>query len=220
MEQLVVELERLADSLRIEGPAVLVRPRASRELLVRTWSLRWSLAQGARRRWLALAAQFDFAGYGELCELISLWAVDDECCERVAEAALWELGADALAAPLDAKVWDAYLDAIVIEKPWLTLGAMGAWEELSVAAIELGGRSGGLKLLAAVQDDAGTSRGSELAETLRGAALEPEETEELLEGISVAGVMGLRMMRWALGREEATVGVRAWRAPSWAAGQR
>lgn len=219
MERLVVKLERLADSLRIEGHMVLGRPRASRELLVRTWSLRWALARGERRRWLALASLFDLAGHGALRELISQWAVDDEYCERVAEAALWELGADALAAPLDARLWDAYFDAIVVEQPWATLGAAVAWEELSAAAIELGERSGALTRLAAVQEDGGASRGSELAEALRREALDQEETAGLLEGISITGVMGLRMMRWALGREEATGGVRAWRTSRWAAGQ-
>lgn len=218
MERLVVELERLADSLRIEGHAVLGKPRAGRELLVRTWSLRWALARGERRRWLTLESLFDLAGHGALRELISQWAVDDECCERVAEAALWELGADALAAPLDAKLWDAYFDAIVVEQPWAVLGAAVAWEELSAAAIELGERSGALTRLAAAPGG-GASRGGELAETLRREALDPEETAALLEGVSLAGVMGLRMMRWALGREEATGSVRAWRTSRWAAGQ-
>lgn len=219
MERFVVELERLVDGLRIEGHMVSGRPRAGRELLVRIWSLRWALAQGGRRRCLALATQFDLAGRGALRELVSGWAVDDESAERVAEAALWELGADAIEAPLDAKLWDAYFDAIVVEQPWAALGATAAWEELSAAAIELGERSRSSSRLTVMKEDTEDSRGSELAETLRREALDEEETAGLLEGVSIAGVMGPRMTRWALGREEVAGGVRAWRTSRWAAGQ-
>lgn len=219
MERFVVELERLVDALRIEGRLVAGRPRASRELLVRMWSLRWALARGGRRRSLALATQFDLAGHGALRELVSCWAVDGESAERVAEAALWELGADALEAPLDAKLWDAYFDAIVVERPWATLGAMAAWEEMSAAAIELGERSGSSLRLAMMKEDAEDSRDSELAAALRRATLDEEETAGLLEGVAIAGVMGPRMTRWALGREEVAGGVRAGRTSRWAAGQ-
>ena len=220
MERVAVELEGLVDALRIEASAFPGSAAARREMLVRMWSLRWALAPGARRRYLALATQFDLAGYGALRDLVYRWSVDDERHERVAEAALWGLGADAIEAPLDAKLWDAYFDAIFVEQPWATLGAMGAWEELSAAAIDLARLAGSASRLAAMNFGAEVSRGSELAETLRGEALDPEEIAGLLEGISIAGVMGLRLTRWALGREEEASGVRAWRISRWVAGQR
>ncbi|MBA4106679.1 MAG: hypothetical protein C0485_13055 [Pirellula sp.] len=220
MERVAFEVEQLVDELRIEASAVPGIAAARRELLVRMWSLRWALAPGARRRYLALATQFDLAGQGALRDVVTRWSVDDERHERVAEAALWELGADAIEAPLDAKLWDAYLDAIVVEQPWATLGAMWAWEELSAAAIDLGQLAGVASRLVAMKFGAEASRGSELAETLRGAALDPEEIAGLLEGISTAGVMGPRLTRWALGREAEASGVRAWRVSRWVAGPR
>lgn len=196
-------MERLLDALQREAQFNVAGPRANREWLVRLWSLRWGLARGARRRYQALATQFDLAGHGVLGALVDRWSTDDNGHERVAEAALWELDADAAEAPFDAKVWDAYLDAVVIENPWLTLGAMAAWEELAASAIELGEqRAARASRLPIVAFGDRASRWEELATPLRDATLDSMELEALLEGVAAARVMGLRMVRWSLGREE------------------
>jgi hypothetical protein len=220
MERVELEMERLLDALQNETLIEAAGPRANRERLVRLWSLRWGLARGTRRRYLTLATLFDLAGRGALRDVVYQWATHDDCHERVAEAALWELGADAAETPLDATLWDAYLDAIVVEQPWLTCAAMGAWEELAATAIELGEqRAARASRLPAAAFSDRTSRWEELAAALRDEALDADEMAALVDGISTARVMGLRMVRWALGREEATGGVRAWRTSRWAAGQ-
>jgi hypothetical protein len=206
MERVELEIERLLGALQGEAPIEGAGPRANREWLVRLWSLRWGLSRGTRRRYLTLATLFDLAGHGALRDVVYHWATDDDCHERVAEAALWDLSADAVEAPLDATLWDAYLDAIVVEQPWLTCGAMGAWEELAATAIELGEqRAARASRLPVAAFSDRTSRWEELTAALRGESLDADEMTALVDGISTARVMGLRMVRWALGRDEAEV---------------
>jgi len=203
MERVEIEMERLLDALQGEALIEAVGPRANRKWLVRLWSLRWGLARGTRRRYLTLATLFDLAGHGAVRDIVYQWATNDDCHERGAEAALWDLGADATETPLDATLWDAYLDAIVVEQPWLTCGAMVSWEALAATAIELGEqRAARASRLPATFSDR-TSRWEELTAALRGETLDVDELAALVDGISTARVMGLRMVRWALGRDEA-----------------
>lgn len=216
MDRVTAELERLVDRQRIEIDGNVARGASGRQLLVRMLSLRWALADATRRRYAALATQFDLRGNGALHDLVDGWATDGERTERMAEAGLWELAADAVAVPLDAKLWNAYFGAIVVDQPWSTLGAMVAWEELSSAAIDVARRWGSTRRI--MPDDGGGDRGSELAVALERETLEREELTELLDGISVASVMGLRLTRWAAGHEETGRG-RVWPTSRWAAGQ-
>ena len=205
-ERVELEMERLLDALHGEASIDGVGPRANREWLVRLWSLRWGLARGTRRRYLTLATLFDLAGHGALRDVVYQWATNDDCHERGAEAALRDLGADAMETPLDANLWDAYLDAIVVERPWLTCAAMGAWEELAATAIELGEqRAARASRLPVTTFSDRSSRWEELAAALRGETLDADELAAIVDGISAARVIGLRMMRWALGRAEAEV---------------
>jgi len=219
MERVELEMERLLDALQGEALIEAVGPRANREWLVRLWSLRWGLARGTRRRYLTLATLFDLAGHGAVRDVVYQWATNDACHERGAEAALWDLGADATETPLDATLWDAYLDAIVVEQPWLTCAAMGAWEALAATAIELGEqRAARASRLPAAAFSDQASRWEELSAALRGETIDADDLAAIVDGISTARVMGLRMVRWALGREEATRDVRAWRTSRWASG--
>ena len=206
MDRVELEMDRLLDALQGEAQFEVARLRANREWLVRLWSLRWGLARGTRRRYLSLATQFDLAGHGTLRDIVYRWAMDDECHERVAEAALWNFGADATETPLDARLWDAYLDAIVVEQPWLTCGAMGAWEELAATAIELGEqRAARASRLPATTFSDRSSRWEELLSALRTETFDAHEMAALVEGISTARVMGLRLVRWTLGRDGAEI---------------
>lgn len=206
MERVELEIERLLDALQSEAQVEGGGPRANREWLVRLWSLRWGLARGTRRRYLTLATQFDLAGHGAVRDVVYHWATDDDCHERVAEAALWDLGADASEAPLDAKLWDAYLDSIVVVRPWLACGAMGAWEELAATALELGEqRAARASRLPVTTFSDRSSRWEELLAALRGETLDADEMAALVEGVSTARVLGLRMVQWTLGRDEADV---------------
>lgn len=223
MERVGAEMDRLLGALRSELQESALARRSSRGLLVRTWSLRWALAQGERRRCRTLAAQFDLSGQGRLRDLVESWAVDDDIVERDAEAALWDLGADAAPPPLDASMWEAYLDSLVVARPWTTLGAMAAWQGLADAAIRFGEERQERSVRLPMSGFVGVeSRWEELLALLRDEAIQRTidagEAAELLEGFVIADVVGRRMVRWALGREEAGFSGGG-RLTRWAAGQ-
>lgn len=219
MERVFLEWERLVAAMRLEAGGVALGGAERRDLQVSMLSLRVALANGSRRRYAALASTLDLIGHPGLHDLALRWGTDDEFHERTSEALLWQLGAEPIETPLDAKLWDAYLDAIVVEQPWVTLGAMAAWEGLSAAAIELARTAAASGRILSINPSDQSSRVADLSAALRVEPLDQEAWRQLAEGASAAGVMGLRMVRWALGREEAEPGVRAWRTMRRAAGQ-
>lgn len=230
MERVVAELEWGVETLRNEWRAAAVGPRAERAFHLRMSSLQQTLAAGARRRYLALATQLDLAGRGVVRDLVTRWTMDDELQEAFVESESWRTETEPLETPLDAKLWEAYFDAIVVARPWAALGAAAAWETMSgvgatlgrerrlAGATALGSRSA--SHLAGPTDREEPTRADELVAALPSADWDDEEMGELIEGAVAGRLMGLRMVRWALGCEEEAAGVRAWRTSRWAAGQR
>jgi hypothetical protein len=138
MERVVAELEWGVETLRDEWRAVAVGPRAEREFHLRMTSLQQTLAAGTRRRYLALATQLDLAGRGAMRDLVYRWAMEEELQEAFADGDSWRTEQEGLESPLDAKLWEAYFDAIVVERPWATLGAAAVWEAMSGVGATLG----------------------------------------------------------------------------------
>lgn len=231
MERVVAELEWGVETLRNEWRAAAVGPRAEREFHLRMSSLRLTLAAGTRRRYLALATQLDLAGRGVVRDLVHRWAMDDELQESFAESEIWRTEKDLAESALDAKLWEAYFDAIVVARPWTALGAAVVWEAMSGVGATLGrerrlagatasvGRSA--SHFSSPTDGEEPTRADELVAALQSEDWDDEELDELIEGAAAGRLMGMRMVRWALGcEEEATSGGRAWRGSRWAAGQR
>ena len=230
MERVVAELEWGVETLRNEWRAAAVGPRAEREFHLRMSSLQQTLAAGTRRRYLALATQLDLAGRGVARNLVYRWAMDDELQEAFAESESWRTEKELLETALDAKLWEAYFDAIVVARPWTALGAAAVWEAMSDVGATLGRerRLAGATALAnrsashfsEPTDREEPTRADELVAALQCADWDDEEMSELIEGAAAGRLMGLRMVGWALGCEEEAAGVRAWRTSRWAAGQR
>ena len=230
MEGVVAELEWGVETLRNEWRAGAVGPRAEREFHLRMSSLQQTLAAGTRRRYLALATQLDLAGRGDVRDLVYRWAMDDELQEAFAESGCWRTEKELLETALDAKLWAAYFDAIVVARPWAALGAAAVWEAMSGVGATLGRerRLAGATALASRSashfseptDRQEPARADELVAALQSEDWDDEEMSELIEGAVAGRLIGLRMVRWALGCEEEAAEVRAWRTSRWVAGQR
>jgi hypothetical protein len=209
MERVVAELEWGVETLRNEWRAAAVGPRVEREFHLRMSSLQLTLAAGTRRRYLALATQLDLAGRGAMQDLVYRWAMDDELQEAFVDSESWRTEKEPLESPLDAKLWEAYFDAIVVARPWAALGAAAVWEAMSGVGVTLGRE----RRLAGATASAGRSashfseptdreeptRADELVAALQSEDWDDEELDELIEGAATGRLMGLRMVRWALG---------------------
>lgn len=211
MERLVAELESGVETLRNEWRAAAVGQQAEREFHLRMSSLQQTLAAGTRRQYLALATQLDLAGRGIVRNLVHHWAIDDELQESFAESEIWRTEKDLAESALDAKLWEAYFDAIVVAQPWAALGAAVVWEAMSGVGTTLGSER-----LAGAATSAGRSashfseptdgeeptRAVELVAALQSEDWDDEELDELIEGAAAGRLMGMRMVRWALGCDQ------------------
>ena len=152
---------------------------------------------------MALATQLDLAGRGVVRDLLSRWAIDEELQHKFAERESWPRENEPLAAALDAKLWEAYFDAIVVARPWATLGAAAVWEAMSGVGATLGRENRLAGRLAShfskLSQSNEPSRADELLAALQAEDWDDEEMSELIEGAAVGRLMGLRMVRWALG---------------------
>jgi len=216
MDRIDVEIESALATLRGELPEASKRP-AGRDFLVRTLSLRVAMSGAMRRRYRALATQFDLLGQGSVRCLLEQWSASAELHEREAECELWATDAEPLPAPLDARLWDAYFDEISVVRPCEALGAAAAWESLSGAAVALGRQQLAASRFATSPRRAEEARGAELLTAIRSEDWDAEQIAELSAGASVGRVMSLRLMRWALGRCEVEAGASERRAPRWGA---
>lgn len=142
MDRIDGEIESALATLRGELAEASQR-HAGRDFLVRVLSLRVAMSGAMRRRYRALATQFDLMGQGSVRTLLNQWSASAELHEREAECELWAADAEPLSAPLDARLWDAYFDQTAVERPCEALGAAAAWESLSGAAVALGAAATG-----------------------------------------------------------------------------
>ncbi|BBO31681.1 hypothetical protein [Lacipirellula parvula] len=210
MDRIDVEIELALETLRTELADAASRHTGG-DFLARMLSLRVAMSRAMRRRYRALATQFDLAGQGGVCRLLEQWGDSAELHEREAECELWAADAEPLPAPLDARLWNAYFDEISVARSCEALGAAAAWESLSGAAVALGRQQLAASRFATSPRRAEDARGAELLTAIRSEAWDAEQLAELAEGAVAGRVMALRMTRWALGRCESEAAER--RAP-------
>lgn len=200
MERVVEELERAIWMMRLETSGVQRDRTPHRELQSRLHVLQQAMGRGNRRRYAMLSTRFDLAGHGALRDMVQRWSVEEEQRDREAETELWQIGQSADAShealPLDATLWETYLDSITVDRPLATLGALAVWERLRRAAFDVPGEE---------------LRTEELSAALRSDQLDEDELNELADGVPDGALMGLRLIRWAQGLEEGAASVKAWR---------
>lgn len=215
MEDMIAEVDETLDVLRNELDAVTANQEAGRQFLIRSLSLQHRLAKGERRRFLAMAAYFELLGSYELRNLLHRWAVEVELHDDVARFELQEMDEKPHDCPLDAKLWGAYFDGIVLQRPFVTLGATYALACLQCEAAASGRRLASEEALPHESEcngqrsaeAAGSLRGSQIVEALQSDQPDHDELADIAEGVRTGTILGLRMARWAMGHAETALGV-------------
>lgn len=215
MEEFISEVDETLDLFRQELEAVAADQDAGRQFLIRSLSLQHGLAKGERRRYLAMAAYFELLGASQLRDLLYRWAVETELYDDEARFELHAMDEEPLDCPLDAKLWGAYFDGIVLERPYVTLGATYALACLQTEAASSGRRLANEAPLPHESDSyarhggsvAKSTRGSQIVEALRVSELDEDEWSDVVEGARTGGILGLRMARWAMVRSDVTLSV-------------
>ena len=119
---------------------------------------------------------------------------------------LAKLGLRPLPVPLDVELWHTYFSKVVVDRPFVRLGAAAILENISDGPAKEWVRKAlqgsfltrdNTKFLVLHQHEA-LPHGDQVLEAIEGAALEPRHVADLLEGARKGTVLYLRMAEWAI----------------------
>jgi hypothetical protein len=140
------------------------------------------------------------------------FALEEEPHYGIAEHDLSSLGATPSQCPLDVRLWWAFFDQIVHQRPFVRLGATCVLENLGAGA----GRVGHELLEKASFLNDGNTRflqihfheelphGELIFAALESVRLTNDEVHDLQKGAEIGAILYLRMARWAMEHEELT----------------
>ena len=182
------------------------------DVYVRYLSFQYHLTKGVQRHFLTLAAHPSLAGKRKLREFLFRFGLEEEPHFKVAESDLARLGHEPQPCPIDVSLWWAYFDRIVLERPFVRLGATCVLENLGAGAGALGHQ---LLDEAPYLDDRNTRflqihfhealpHGDQIIAALRSVRLSEQDIADLIEGAHIGSIMYLRMADWALGIDPLT----------------
>jgi hypothetical protein len=173
---------------------------------IRYLSFQYHLTKGVQRYFLAIAAHPDLAKRRALREFLYRFANEEELHYLVAASDLAKLGEQPLPAPLDVELWHAYFSQVVVERPFVRLGAAAILENISDGAAKQWVKKAlqgnfltrdNTKFLVLHQHEA-LPHGNQILTAIEDAGLEPRHFADLLEGARKGTVLYLRMAEWAI----------------------
>lgn len=178
----------------------------TQERYVRLLSYQYHLTSGVQRHFLAAAAHPDLAHRRGLRRFLFEFANEEELHFEIAHKDLANLGHEPLPCPLDVKLWWSYFDGLVMERPFVRLGATCILEniagkagdligELFRAAAFLGPRN--TRFIEIHKHDERLPHGEQILQALDEGNLEERHWRDVLQGAEEAQIMYIRFVEWA-----------------------
>jgi hypothetical protein len=179
----------------------------SRERYVRYLSMQHHLTNGVQRHFFAAASHPDLAHRRQLRRFLVEFANEEELHYQIAAKDLEALGVEPLPPPLDVKLWWAYFDKVVHDRPFLRLGATCILENIAgtagdvitrlfAAAPYLTPRN--TRFFTIHRHDETLPHGDQILAALEAAGLDPRHFDDLQEGAETGLTIYLRLARWSL----------------------
>jgi hypothetical protein len=173
---------------------------------IRYLSFQYHLTRGVQRYFMAAAGHPDLARRRRLRAFLVNFANEEELHYLVAANDLHQLGLKPLPAPFDVELWHAYFERVVVERPFVRLGAATILENISNGVARpwvkraLSGpflTRENTKFLVLHQHET-LPHGEQIMEALASAGLEERHLADLEEGARKGAVLYLRMAEWAI----------------------
>ena len=186
--------------------ASLARGPTTLEQYVRYLSMQYHLTKGVQRYFITAAAHSDLARRKKLRTFLFNFANEEELHYLIAANDLRKLGRDPLPEPFDVSLWHAYFQRVVVDRPFIRLGAACILENISAGAAHgpvqraLSApflNKDNTKFLVLHQHEL-LPHGDQIVEALEGAHLEPGHIADLLEGARKGTILYLRLADWAI----------------------
>jgi hypothetical protein len=188
----------------------------TKERYVRFLSMQYHLTNGVQRHILTAAAHADLAHRRSLRKFLFEFANEEELHYEIARRDIENLGVEPAACPLDVKLWRAYFESIIVQRPFVRLGATCILENLAgtsgeiitrlfAAAPYLNPRN--TRFFTIHRHDETLPHGDQIIEALEAAKLEDRHMVDLVEGAETGATIYMRLVEWSL--EDGVAAVRA-----------
>lgn len=186
----------------------------SPELYVRYLSMQYHLTRGVHRYFITAAAHSDLAKRKRLRKFLVDFANEEELHYLVAANDLHKFGREPLPEPFDVTLWHAYFEKIIVDRPFIRLGAACILENISAGVARAPVKQAlaapfltrdNTKFLVLHQHET-LPHGQQIVAALSEANLTEAHMADVLDGARKGTVLYLRMAEWALdGESLATV---------------
>jgi len=223
MDRVLAVVDKAKAAFREKLDAISKSGGITKEMYLRYLSFQHHLTNGVQKHFLTCAGHPSMSNKRKLREFLFHFGLEEEPHFYVAELDLRQLGYQPLACPLDVALWWAYFDRIVVDRPFVRLGATCVLENLGAGAGSLGHD---LLKHAPYLNKENTRfiqihfhevlpHGDQIIGALKSVPLQESEISDLIEGANTGAILYLRMANWALGLDDLTsefpVELRTWR---------
>jgi hypothetical protein len=173
---------------------------------IRYLSFQYHLTKDVQRYFMAIAAHPDLARRRQLREFLFRFANEEELHYLVAANDLHKLGLRPLPMPFDVELWHHYFRSVVVDRPFVRLGAATILENISDGVAKEWVRKAlvgefltrdNTKFLVLHQHES-LPHGDQILAAIENASLEPHHFRDLIEGARRGTVLYLRMAEWAI----------------------
>lgn len=201
-DQILDSQQRFATLLE----SYLVRHETTVEQYIRYLSFQYHLTRGVQRYFMAIAAHPDLARRRRLREFLYNFSNEEELHYLVAANDLHKIGVEPLAVSFDVELWHAYFTQVVVDRPFVRLGAATILENISNGPARpwvtkaLRGpflTKDNTKFLVLHQHET-LPHGDQILEAIEHGNLDERQFADLHEGALKGTVLYLRMAEWAL----------------------
>lgn len=193
--------ERFAELLK----SYLVDHPTTIDQYIRYLSFQYHLTKDVQRYFLAIAAHRDLSRRRRLREFLCSFANEEELHYLVAANDLARLGLRPLPMPFDVELWHTYFSKVVVERPFVRLGAAAVLENISDGPAKEWVKTAmqgafltrdNTKFLVLHQHEV-LPHGNQILNAIEEGDLEPRHFADLIEGARKGTVLYLRMAEWA-----------------------
>jgi hypothetical protein len=196
-----------------ELAAVIERSLLARELspdlYQRYLSMQYHLTRGVQRYFMTAAAHSSLSRRRRLRKFLVDFANEEELHYLVAANDLHKLSLAVLPEPFDVTLWHAYFSELLVERPFIRLGAACVLENISSgSARSLVKRALSASFLSrentkflVLHQHETLPHGEQIITALSQAALDESQLSDVVVGARRGAVMYIRMAEWALNPE-------------------
>jgi len=194
--------ERFAALLK----SYLVEHPTTIDQYIRYLSFQYHLTKDVQRYFLAIAAHGDLARRRDLRAFLYRFANEEELHYLVAASDIARLGLRPLPMPFDVELWHTYFSKVVVDRPFVRLGAAAILENISDGDAKPWVRKAlqgdfltrdNTKFLVLHQHET-LPHGNQILAAIEDGDLDARHFADLIEGARKGAVLYLRMAEWAI----------------------